>query len=266
MATDRMRAKPTTADQWENVFAQEHSGFAPPGGGMLLEREQNRYLAPLVRSGIKALEAGCGRGRFVLPYARAGAFAIGVDYSPRLAAAVKTTLRTERLKNGSSLAGDLLALPFCEASLDLYSSFGVYEHFRKEQQERLVAEAFRVLKPGGVVYIDVPHFWSPWTPRRCLRYWYRRVRPPRLVWQRNVRRTFLVALAEGAGFQTEASHVLDTWASLELGLSVNHRFIKAMPNPFYLLRPALRRLARVCENKEWLGQTLIYIGRKPAVS
>jgi predicted SAM-dependent methyltransferase len=50
----------------------------------------------------------------------------------------------------------LSGIPFGEAYFDLVYHSHVLEHFSKSDGERLLAECFRVLKPGGVIRIAIP--------------------------------------------------------------------------------------------------------------
>ena len=53
--------------------------------------------------------------------------------------------------------GDILALSYPDSSFDGYYSLGVVEHFTDSQLERLLGEAWRVLKPGGKLVLFWPH-------------------------------------------------------------------------------------------------------------
>jgi ubiquinone/menaquinone biosynthesis C-methylase UbiE len=154
-------------------------------------------------------------------------------------------------------------LPFEENHFDLYTSFGVYEHFVLRQHKLIFAEAYRVLKPGGIFYLEVPQFWSAWTVRREFRYWFRKCFPPSMVWQSNMRRNYVKRRAEEAGFETVESHVIDSWNGFQKGFSLDYPKLKGVPNPFYFFRAAFKSLAQTCDAREWLGHTLIYIARKP---
>ena len=50
----------------------------------------------------------------------------------------------------------LRGIPFNDNSFDLVYHSHVLEHFTKEDGEKMIAECFRVLKPGGVLRIAVP--------------------------------------------------------------------------------------------------------------
>ena len=55
------------------------------------------------------------------------------------------------------IAHDLLnGIPFENNSFDLVYHSHVLEHFSKEDGEKIIAECFRVLKPGGIIRIAIP--------------------------------------------------------------------------------------------------------------
>lgn len=259
-----MRAErgPTTPDEWKLEILSVAVGN--DYGDAWLQSAGNRYLRPLIQPGRRILDAGCGYGRHVVAFAERGATVVGVDFSPISVGLTRSELQRQDFAQATAVPGDILALGFGGNRFDLYTSFGVYEHFHPHQHRLLFAEAYRVLKPGGLIYIEVPQWWSLWTPRRAARYWYHRFVPPKLVWQRNLSRSYVIRCAERAGFATVESHVLDTWSGFRRGLSLDDRKLACLPNPFHPLAGLGRWLAGICERREWLGHTLVYIGRKPA--
>lgn len=72
------------------------------------------------------------------------------------------------------------ALPFDDATFDVVFSFQVLEHVADPQ--KVLAESWRVLKPGGILYINAPnyntflegHYHVPWIPgmsKRLAKVW-----------------------------------------------------------------------------------------------
>lgn len=96
------------------------------------------------------LDLGCGAGRHVEAFARRGVRVIGVDRSDELLAAASAELRHQLVR------GDLRRLPFRDASFDgalsLFSSFG---YFGPAGDRVALAEAARVLRPGGRLCLDL---------------------------------------------------------------------------------------------------------------
>lgn len=55
-----------------------------------------------------------------------------------------------------SLRGSALALPFRDNSFDLIHSVHVLEHLTRDKPIVMLKECYRVLKPGGRAFIEVP--------------------------------------------------------------------------------------------------------------
>jgi len=99
------------------------------------------------------IEAGCGVGAWVAYLSKNGIRrVVGVDnYAPAL----------EELKRhlpaGLVMEADVRALPFTNDSVDACISLGVVEHF-PDGPKALILEMFRVLRPGGYLFLTVPYY------------------------------------------------------------------------------------------------------------
>lgn len=102
----------------------------------------------LVRTGMRVLDVGCGGGLLLRHFQSLGLEATGADIS---AAAVES-LRRHGLDAHVASADNL---PFPDASFDLVTACDVVEHLY--DQERHVSEVRRVLKPGGVYFVQTPN-------------------------------------------------------------------------------------------------------------
>ncbi len=93
------------------------------------------------------LDIGCGGGFLSNALAKAGHRVVGMDMSdPALEVAARyDTTGTVRYQNG-----DATKLPFAAATFDAVCAMDLLEHV--EAPRALVAEAARVLKPGGVLF------------------------------------------------------------------------------------------------------------------
>lgn len=253
---------PTIADEWISCLPHQNPSTID-GYRNIISSQHHRFLYPLVKPGARILEAGCGYGKNVLAFAACGAFGIGLDFVHEFTKSTLQHATDFNISNVSVTTGTILNLPFQENTFDLYTSFGVYEHFRSSQKQLICLEAYRTLKPGGYVFIQVPHLWSLWSLRRQIRYWYRAFIPPRLVWQRNISRKAIIRDFESCGFQTIDTHVYESWLSFSSGLSLYTKTVKGIPNPFYFLRGCFQRLSLYLDTREIFGFTLVYIGKKP---
>ena len=102
-------------------------------------------------AGKRVLEIGSGAGGHSCIFKRYGAHVTAVDITPQRAAS--TAAKFAMLKGGSGIAfhADAENLPFQDASFDIVYSNGVLHH--SPDTERCIAEATRVLKPGGLAVI-----------------------------------------------------------------------------------------------------------------
>ena len=123
-------------------------------------------LAPL--EGKRVLDAGCGDGAYSLAATERGAFVTGVDVSAEMLAAAQARSAARGVKVDWR-QGDVLALPFPDASFDLAIAITVL--CLVSDPQRAVRELARVLVPGGRLVIGDLHRWSLWAMTRRMRGW-----------------------------------------------------------------------------------------------
>jgi SAM-dependent methyltransferase len=114
-------------------------------GVSALKRRQIGYLQP--RPGARILDIGCGRGEVLLACAQDGAEIAGIDYSPDAVRISRETL--SEVPGAEIVQGEVVALPWPDASFDAVLSGDVIEHLIPEDADAMLREAHRVLRPGG---------------------------------------------------------------------------------------------------------------------
>lgn len=125
-------------------------------------RELFARIKPLLPDkNARLLEIGSGYGTLVTYAARwEGIRAFGVEPNPHSSAICRD------VQKEAGIGQDLIpcavgeALPFASETIDLVCSFNVLEH--TADPAKVLAEAVRVLKPGGYLYFSFPNYGSWW--------------------------------------------------------------------------------------------------------
>jgi len=133
--------------------AAEHSGVLPVDYDRVAPAYDRRYAARsyagvddalahfLAGAAREVLEVGCGTGHWLARMRAGGHSAVGVDASAAM-------LRRARAATEARLAvASASALPFAAERFDAVVCVNAFHHFPDKQ--RFLAEAWRVLEPGG---------------------------------------------------------------------------------------------------------------------
>ena len=108
------------------------------------------FLEVVPAPGRRTLDLGCGEGRLSRDLKALGHHVVGVDLSETLlasAAEADAAIETHR--------ADAASLPFADASFDCVVAFMSLQDV--ERLDESVAEASRVLEPGGVLSVAIVH-------------------------------------------------------------------------------------------------------------
>jgi SAM-dependent methyltransferase len=136
---------------WTSVWQQE--GGPQAQLARIPRRDEYRTMAPHLAGlprAARLLDGGCGLGDWTLYFARQGYSVVGLDLSRQTVEQLQS-----RFPEAEFVDGDIRATTFADASFDAYFSWGVFEHFESGLQD-CIREAFRIVKPGGLLFVSVP--------------------------------------------------------------------------------------------------------------
>lgn len=133
-------------------------------GDMSLKRRARRIIEELnPSSGEKIIDLGCGTGYYLFLLSNLGISLnlTGFDNDEEAMGEAETLLRN---KNIEFAVGDLHKMPFKDNSFHKAVMSEVLEHVKDD--ERVLKETFRILKPNGVLVISTPSINYPfvWDP------------------------------------------------------------------------------------------------------
>jgi 2-polyprenyl-6-hydroxyphenyl methylase/3-demethylubiquinone-9 3-methyltransferase len=133
------------SEKW--LSAQDHP--------IALLRAENAIRNPWILSeiskrhslGASFLDIGCGAGFLARAVQLGGYAATGIDLSE---SSLEIARKLDPSRKINYIKADAYALPFPDQSFDVVSAMDILEHV--EQPRLLIAEASRVLKPGGTFF------------------------------------------------------------------------------------------------------------------
>lgn len=120
---------------------------------------EETLVAEHVPENGRVLDLGCGAGRVAIPLAEMGLDVVGIDISAGMVAAAREQARYAPAVSGqlSFDVGDATALAFPDESFDtvLFCYNGIELVPGTQGKQRVIDEAYRVLRPGGRFIICV---------------------------------------------------------------------------------------------------------------
>jgi SAM-dependent methyltransferase len=121
-----------------------HERVSPP---LLGSKIRNDMLRRFLRPGAAdvVVDLGCGSGRTLLWNRDCGASNVGIDIAPFFA--------EDARRDVDLLLGDLRRLPFADGTFTKAYSLDVLEHLSRDALASMLAEAARVLAPGGELFV-----------------------------------------------------------------------------------------------------------------
>jgi len=110
--------------------------------------------------GRELLDVGCNWGRWTIAATRAGWRPTGIDLAKKSVGAARRVAGQLGVE-AEYVVADARELPFDDGSFAAVFSYSVLQHLAKEDVPRVVSEIGRVLRPGGIVWIEMPNARGP---------------------------------------------------------------------------------------------------------
>ncbi|NJK82109.1 MAG: methyltransferase domain-containing protein [Chloroflexaceae bacterium] len=199
----------------------------------------------------RILEAGCGNGRILITLRYLGYPIEGVEW-------VVDTVRATRASYPDLpiRVADVTRLDVLDTAFDAYISLGVVEH-RRAGPEPFLTEAYRVLRPAGIMLISVPYF-NPLRRFKVLFGSYRTNPAGLEFYQYAFRPAEFNALLQQSGFQMLEHVPISSLKGLREELSV----VRWMASKPRLRGPLNALLERWQWSKQVAGHMMLYVCRK----
>jgi len=120
------------------------------------KRTQQEIVENYITTGDKVLEIGCGTGTLAISCAEKGASVVGFDISPQMLAIARRKVQERNLTDKVQLQ-EMGAIEMDKAfdneTFDKIVSMLVFSEFYPDEQRYVLGQAYRVLRPGGLIII-----------------------------------------------------------------------------------------------------------------
>ena len=210
-------------------------------------------------AGKKILEVGAGSGRDSFQLARDQAQVYVVDYSPKSLEIIQDLNKKESSQIHCILA-DAFQMPIPDNSFDIVFHQGLLEHFRDPYP--LLKENYRILKPGGLLLVDVPQRYHIYTLIKHLLIFFNKWFAG---WETEFSIKELENIMENTGFSVKKEY--GNWMRPSLFYRIVREIFKKLkislplyPKGLPLTRKFRDRLRKRLSGQKWAFYTFLDIG------
>ncbi len=158
--------QPVHPERYDEAYflsaCEGYAEFITSEGALLSRRLGQAFEVAEITPGMRVLDVGCGRGEILRHCARLGAHAYGVDYAPAAVRIAQELTPSDETAQGvvGVYQANAKSLPFPAGSFDRVLMFDLVEHLHPWELDQALAEARRVLRPGGQLVIHTaPNRW-----------------------------------------------------------------------------------------------------------
>jgi len=140
-----------------------YTEFISSEGENLSRRLKQAFDVADIAPGMWVLDIGSGRGEIMRHCASLGARAYGIDYASaavHMSSQLAATQNRELAQQLAVFQADAKYVPFVDGLFDRVLMFDIVEHLHPWELDQAIAQAKRVLRPGGRLVIHTaPNAW-----------------------------------------------------------------------------------------------------------
>ena len=152
-------ARTRSAKNWDRHVRQADELSRSPG---FCELRDSIFELAAPSADDRVIDVGSGTGLLALALASRCHGVWAIDVSPVMVEHLRWLVAGQDLGNVYPLVASAATLPLDDGSIDLVVSNYCFHHLSEGEKRLAVAEAFRVLRPGGrFVFGDMMFGWSP---------------------------------------------------------------------------------------------------------
>jgi ubiquinone/menaquinone biosynthesis C-methylase UbiE len=246
-----MDLKPQQEVKFFDSFVEEHGEYDVLGKSAY-EQLLMRFASLCdPRPHEKCVDCGCGTGAFTRQLRQFGLDLLGIDISPHSILSAR-----ERATCEAYVVGDISEIAMTDSSVDIVVFSGVLHHFPEPRfRNKILSEAYRVLKPRGRIFGFDPSAHSP-------SMWL--YRSPNSPFYSNLGKTDNEVLLTRDQLECELAQVGFEQISVRGAGGITYRYVEGrvarMLLPFYNVYEGLLKMPPLGNR---FGTFLISFGRKP---
>lgn len=144
-------------DNASNVYYDWYAQQTPDGHSFRIRKQRCMELLRDLPSGAHVTDAGCGPATMIGELLARGFEVTGTDIAPGMIEECRKRFASNPHATFSVAPAE--RLPFSDGSQDAVTAMGLLEYLNNE--DAVLKEFHRVLKPGGIVLLTYPYYWSP---------------------------------------------------------------------------------------------------------